>query len=446
MNLRISSLALFWAGVLMFGVIILLGGLAETVNNSVFDTFFAVLVASGILSLLASFVQAWRSKDNRILLSLALLGVLVDVIFIAVAFSGVAGEATLMIFFLALPISVLTTLFFLILYLLARRRVAKTVPTEATSAPLSLDEAVNSGQARPTGHGLGMKVLVIVFISGLVALILAFVFRELPFVEGYSNLFLLRLTPLFAGMVIAFHYLKRGVSPLVRGASAICLVLLFALAGYLFYTFQVRWNEFKAGIPYTPQLPASMSTNISTNTDVLSVKGLLPVEGAPVDDLERWKTYRNERYGFAIQYPSRGWEVTMRGNGEAVRATTQAEVFTITTTDGTEDSVAFDIATLGSDRLGSYYASAKNVSDYLKLIPATDQNGRTLRKFIQMITVDGQEAYWYQTYVWAVAKQKYVWSSKVYWQHGNDIYEVSISDPLANAVSSQILSTFKFTK
>ncbi len=167
--------------------------------------------------------------------------------------------------------------------------------------------------------------------------------------------------------------------------------------------------------------------------------------GQTYNKISDWKTYRNDK-GFEIKYPSDGWSVKMPGAGEEREATSQAEIFSITKNDDT-DGISFDIAALGSDRLGSYYASAKDLSQYLNLLAKTDQNGNTIRKFVKMVNVAGQQAYWYQTYEWFAVKQANDWSSQVYWQHGNDIYEIEVQiDPTTSKVSNQILSTFKFTR
>lgn len=154
-----------------------------------------------------------------------------------------------------------------------------------------------------------------------------------------------------------------------------------------------------------------------------------------------WKTYQNDK-GFEIKYPASNWRVEMKNGGGSITATSQAEIFAIVNSDGT-DSVSFDIGTLGSERLISSRVAAKNLSQYVNLLPKTDQTGKVIRKFVQVVTTAGQQAYWYQTYEWSVAKQIYDWSSQVYLQHGNDIYEIGIN-PSATNVSNQILSTLKF--
>ncbi len=326
MNLRISALALFWGGVLMFGMIILLVGLAETVNNSVFDELFAVLVASGILSLLASFVQAWRSRDNRILLSLAILALFVGVGIVIIG-STVSGEGAIPLFLIGVPVSIFSFLFFLILYFVSRRRVIRSMSSGAITAlaespdaspPTPSTDAVQVPTV-PVGIGLGVKVLITILVSGLIALVLAFLFHEFPFVEGYSNLFLFQLTPLFSLMVVAFHFLKQPTTSLVRSIFALCLVFLFAFAGYLFYAFHLRLQEFNQGVPYFPQLPVVMLPQ----GDAAEQKSF-PSDGTLLDGRDGWNTYHNEERGFEFRYPptlfvarnpygdgeTRGWFIT----------------------------------------------------------------------------------------------------------------------------------------
>lgn len=219
--------------------------------------------------------------------------------------------------------------------------------------------------------------------------------------------------------------LQRGfVLPLLLALVAILLVG----SGAYVYT---QNKETHQSITASPTVRTASTTQVSNQ----------PIPGVPTPQTANWKTYRNDK-GFEINYPANGWRVEMKNGGGLTDATNQAEIFTIINSDGT-DSVFFNIVTLGSDRLGSSRVAAKNISQYLDLLPKTDQTGKVIRKFVQMVTVAGRQAYWYQTYNWSVPKQAYAWSSQVYFQHGNDIYEIEI-DPSATNISNQILSTINF--
>jgi len=152
-------------------------------------------------------------------------------------------------------------------------------------------------------------------------------------------------------------------------------------------------------------------------------------------------TYKNNKYGFEFNYPV-SWQTetgTLNGNGPAGN---NESLFKVRKSDESA-IIYFDIKELGSTDLGIYYASAKNLQEYLNLLSNKNEKGEIIRKFIRNITVAGQTTYEYELYGWDYVKQLNDWSPDIYWQQGNNIYRVSTAGASRDDILS-ILSTFKF--
>lgn len=134
----------------------------------------------------------------------------------------------------------------------------------------------------------------------------------------------------------------------------------------------------------------------------------------------------------------------MKSGGGTTQATSQTQSFNIVK-DRDIVGASFNVSALGSSKLGSYYSSAENLSQYLDLLPKTEGDGNIIRKFVKKTSVDGQEAHWYEVYDWSIEKQAMTWSPEVYWQYEDDIYVVRFNSTY-NETAKKILSTFEFVK
>jgi hypothetical protein len=79
-----------------------------------------------------------------------------------------------------------------------------------------------------------------------------------------------------------------------------------------------------------------------------------------------WSVYRNDSFRFAVSYPP-GWVVTSPSAGEARVATATDSVVTVAPS-LYSDGVSFTMTTLGSRDIGTYFASASSLNDYVGLM------------------------------------------------------------------------------
>lgn len=91
---------------------------------------------------------------------------------------------------------------------------------------------------------------------------------------------------------------RRGLAPILILAIVAVLV---ALSGAVYVTFRRP----SVSLPTSPAFSSSQHTT-STNTTITS--------SASSSDTSNWKTYRNEKYGFELQYPP-DWYGTSTNNG-----------------------------------------------------------------------------------------------------------------------------------
>lgn len=155
-----------------------------------------------------------------------------------------------------------------------------------------------------------------------------------------------------------------------------------------------------------------------------------------------WKLYRNN-LGFNLSYPS-DWKLEVIGQSNVGFTQNEARNFDIVNTSRTQ-GLSFHIADLGSVELGTQYAGAKTLQEYLNMLPTTDPSNNPIRRFVQKMTLDGREVYWYQTFEWNKFTQVNGWVDELYWQRRSFIYRVDLVNPTTRLTTNDILATFTFT-
>ncbi|MDB5266215.1 MAG: hypothetical protein JWN89_30 [Parcubacteria group bacterium] len=161
-------------------------------------------------------------------------------------------------------------------------------------------------------------------------------------------------------------------------------------------------------------------------------------------ETDNWKIYKNTAHNFKLNYPESLTITTVGPSKGEVDATGDESLLSIGIKNGNQ-TMSFIINPLGSKELGSYYASAKNIVDFLDLISKTDDSGKVVRRFIGKDTIDGETAYIYEIYRGSPNDQAVKgWSQQIFFQHREDIYEVDIYRK--ESEGNKILSTFKFIK
>ena len=171
-----------------------------------------------------------------------------------------------------------------------------------------------------------------------------------------------------------------------------------------------------------------------------------PRASALPDSTADWKTYTNTRYGFELKYlPTlTAFRAVAQDNPLAVKGDEQ-QFFIIKNSMDISSGISFEINTLGSIQLGTFYKSAKNLDDYLNLLSDKNDKGEIIRRFVRDTKIGGRDAKWYEINEWNTSLQAFVWNPDVYFQNNNDIYNIRVSVTLDPAIRDQILSTFKFT-
>jgi len=233
---------------------------------------------------------------------------------------------------------------------------------------------------------------------------------------------------------------RRGFAAL---AVVLIVVVLLAVAGIWYYEAnRVSHQPQSALINQSSTLPITSptSTNVVNNTNATtsqvqnqssSISFL--ATSAPVS-ISGWNTYRNEVYGYEIQYPSDA-ALSTPGLGAEMSTSGWDDIVTLesnpyaTSSDGLSiDATVFG----GSGRMG---LSVNNVNDYVKTIDSAFSDQSNLIN--QPIVLAGQSGIFFED---GPNDQR------IYLQEGNNIFDIrpeGSSGPFT-LLAKQMLSTLRF--
>ncbi len=168
-----------------------------------------------------------------------------------------------------------------------------------------------------------------------------------------------------------------------------------------------------------------------------------------VDETANWKTYKNDKYGFEIKYPSAWYSYIRLAMDRYANATGQDEFVSFGSVNPidnlNQDEIDHAQGIYIERQNGSYYADSKVVDDFWNKLAKNDSKGTLVNKFKESKVINGEKFIIFDQYSWELVSQKYIWTPQAVFMHNRNIFWVRPSSNVSQLIFDQVLSTFKFT-
>lgn len=177
-----------------------------------------------------------------------------------------------------------------------------------------------------------------------------------------------------------------------------------------------------SGIAPLIAIPSASSGTIATSTTI---------------DTSAWKKYRNRKFGFELRFPKE-WNAYTRGEGEYMSASGDESRFSISPS-LPEDGTFVTIDTLGSDAMGAF-STATSLQKYVELFQkAATTDSSTFSSVVTEFDIAGRRSVWFHACSVLAPCSLYI-----FFQDGQQVYQISKPDPIDHLLFKEIFSTWRF--